>query len=118
MNEGVIKYEIIDTARGIALAYAPEQIIGGNETYSLSHLSTDINNNEIKHFVLDTSKIKAINSSGIGSLISLLRNLSLKSINLYLLNPSSKLNEILDITHLNKVFKIIMNIDEITINNS
>jgi len=113
MSENTIKYQIVDNARGIAIVQAPEQIIGGSEVYDLSLIATKVNKSEVNHLVLDASKIVAINSSGIGTIIAIMRTLAAKSISFSILNSSSKMLEILKITHLDKVFKMINNLDEI-----
>ncbi len=113
MSDKPLNYEIIDTARGIAMVQASEQIIGGSEVYELSLIATAVQKTEANHLVLDSSKIKAINSSGLGSLIAIMRTLAAKRINFYLLNPSDKLMEILSITHLDKVFTLIKDISKL-----
>lgn len=113
MSEKSIKYEIIDVARGIALVQAPEQIIGGSEVYDLSLTASTIQKAEVNHLVLDSSKITVINSSGLGSLIAIMRTLGAKSIEFWILKPSPKLLEILRITHLDKVFKLINSVNNI-----
>lgn len=113
MSDNELKYQIIDNVRGIALVQAPEQIIGGNEIYQLSLIASKIQKSEVSYLVIDASGIKIINSSGIGNLIAVMRTLSAKSIEFYLLNPSQKVVEILKITHLDKVFKLTNNLDNI-----
>ena len=113
MSELPLQYEIIDNTRGIALVQAPEQIIGGNEVYELSLIASTLQKSEANYLVLDASKIKAINSSGIGSLIAIMRTLSAKTISFYILTPSTKVVEILSITHLDKVFKMITDLTEL-----
>lgn len=111
MSETSLKYEIIDQARGIALVQAPEQIIGGNEVYELSLIASTIKKSDVNHLVLDSSKIIVINSSGIGSMIAIMRTLAAKSISFWIMKPSPKLIEILRITHLDKVLKFIDDIN-------
>lgn len=113
MSEPLLKYNIIDADRGIALVQAPKQIIGGTEVYDLSLIASMIQNTEVNSLILDASKIEAINSSGIGSLIAIMRTLSAKSISFNILSPSAKVMEILTITHLDKVFKLINDISEL-----
>lgn len=113
MSELPLKYEIIDNSRGIALVQAPEQIIGGNEVYELSLIASTLQKAEANYLVLDASNTKTINSSGIGSLIAIMRTLSAKSINFTILNPSTKVVEILSITHLDKVFNLITDLSKL-----
>jgi len=107
------KYEIIDNIRGIAVMQAPVNLIGGSEALDLLKYVSDINPEFVKIFIIDISSVNLINSSGLGSLISLHRDLLQKKIKFYLLNPSSKIMNLLKMTHLDKVFTIISDISEI-----
>lgn len=107
------KYEIVDNIRGIAVMQAPVNLIGGSEALDLIKYVSDINPDIVKSFVIDISNVNLINSSGLGSLISLHRDLLQKNIKFYLLNPSSKIINLLKMTHLDKVFSIITDISEL-----
>lgn len=106
-------FEIIDSAKGLAFVQAPEQMVGGREAVDLNQLISNLNKDELKSFVIDLSHINAINSSGLGALISAFRTLQQKEIKLFLLNPSPKIKELMSITHLDKVFTFISDLSEI-----
>ncbi|MEN6295709.1 MAG: STAS domain-containing protein [Chloroherpetonaceae bacterium] len=96
--------EIIDTIRGIAAVQAPESLLGGEDTFALSKIIGELDNQTVHILAIDVSKVLAINSSGLGILIAANRLLSSKNIQFTLVNPSQKVQEILSMTHLDKVF--------------
>ena len=104
MNDKFSNIEIIDESRGIAAMQAPDNLLGGESNFELSKIIDGLNNQTIHIFALDLSKVSAINSSGLGSLIAANRILTSKNIKFILINPSNKVREILSITHLDKVF--------------
>ncbi len=61
---------------------------------------------QIKLLIIDLSKVEVMNSSGLGMLVNALSNLKKQNINLYLTNVPQKVMKLLQITHLDKVFKI------------
>jgi anti-sigma B factor antagonist len=119
MENTNIKYEILDNSRGIALVYAPEKLIGGREAFdfaSITNLQSEINIHlefALQQLILDLSKVIALNSSGLGSLVALHRELNAKSIAFAIFNPSAKVQEILKITRLDQVFQIVDNINNL-----
>ena len=104
MNDKFSNIEIIDEARGIAAMQAPENLLGGESNFELSTIIDGLNNQIIHIFTLDLSKVSAINSSGLGSLIAANRILTSKNIKFIIISPSIKVREVLSITHLDKVF--------------
>lgn len=99
-------------AKGLASVQAPEQLVGGRETLALTQIISGLDK-EIKALVIELGSVVAINSTGLGTLISAHRTLSQKEIKLYLLNSSPKIMELMSITHLDKVFTFISDISEI-----
>ncbi|GEM_PF-784283 len=119
MENTNIKYEILDNSRGIALVYAPEKLIGGREAFdfaSITNLHAQLNPHSeftLQQLILDLSKVIALNSSGLGSLVALHRELTAKNIDFAIFNPSAKVQEILKITRLDQVFKIVDSLDNL-----
>ena len=106
MSDKFSNIEIIDNQRGIAALQAPENLLGGESNFELSKIIDELNNQTVHILALDLSKVLAINSSGLGSLIAAKRILTTKNIKFILINPSNKVQEILSITHLDKVFNL------------
>jgi anti-sigma B factor antagonist len=78
----------------------------------------DIANNAIQQHILtcivDISKLRYINSSGIGVLITILTKFRNKGGEVYLMKPSENVQKLLVITKLNAIFHIVQNEDEVS----
>lgn len=76
----------------------------------------EIANNAIQHQVLtcivDISKLRYINSSGIGVLITILTKFRNKGGEVYLMKPSDNVQKLLVITKLNAIFQIVQDESE------
>lgn len=97
----------IKPSKNCTIIYFNGNLMDKSEAINLmGELNYLIENNN-KHFVLNLNDLKHMNSSGIGVLISVLtksRNIGGESI---VCNIGKKINELLIITKLNSVFKII-----------
>jgi len=71
-------------------------------------------NRSIKRIVVDLQNVSYINSRGIGILSFFLKKCKELGGNLILLNPGERVNNILKITFLSKVFPIIHSIDQVS----
>lgn len=67
---------------------------------------------ESKQVVLDMSGIEFIDSAGLGSLISSLRQILAKSGDLKLASPTTRVQVLLEVTRLDRVFQIFQNLEE------
>lgn len=63
--------------------------------------------------IIDISKLRYINSSGIGVLITILTKFRNKGGEVYLMKPSETVQKLLVITKLNAIFQIIQNEEEV-----
>ena len=63
--------------------------------------------------IIDISKLRYINSSGIGVLITILTKFRNKGGEVYLMKPSENVQKLLVITKLNAIFQIIQNETEV-----
>ena len=61
---------------------------------------------------LDFSNVEFVNSSGLGSLINLLKELRKKDVALYIVNPSDFIKSLFELTHLDQIFTSYNNIEE------
>jgi len=68
---------------------------------------------KIRVCIIDISKLRYINSSGIGVLITILTKFRNKGGEVYLMKPSETVQKLLVITKLNAIFHIIQNEDEV-----
>ncbi len=63
--------------------------------------------------IIDISKLRYINSSGIGVLITILTKFRNKGGEVYLMKPSETVQKLLVITKLNSIFNVIQNEEEV-----
>lgn len=63
--------------------------------------------------LVDISKVRYINSSGIGVLITVLTKFRNKDGEVYLMKPSENVQKLLVITKLNAIFQIVNNEEEV-----
>jgi anti-sigma B factor antagonist len=66
----------------------------------------------VRHFVVDLTELKHINSSGLGVLITLLTKARKKDGELFLVNPSPYIRNLMLITKLNSIFQTFPTIAE------
>jgi anti-sigma B factor antagonist len=69
-------------------------------------------NQEIKFCAIDISKVRYINSSGIGVLITMLTKFRNRDGEVCLINPSEHVKKLLIITKLTAIFNIVDTMDE------
>ena len=81
-----------------------------------THLLEAVNNSinqKVLTCIIDISKLRYINSSGIGVLITILTKFRNKGGEVYLMKPSENVQKLLVITKLNAIFQIIQSEEEI-----
>ena len=81
-------------------------LIGENDGTGVLTIATDAIQNKVMKCVIDISKLRYINSSGIGVLITILTKFRNKGGEVYLLKPSESVQKLLVITKLNAIFQI------------
>jgi anti-sigma B factor antagonist len=64
--------------------------------------------------IINISKLRYINSSGIGVLITILTKFRNKGGEVYLMKPSESVQKLLVITKLNAIFQIVQSEEEVT----
>ena len=86
-------------------------LLGEPDTAALRETIYRCTEREAKQVVLDLGGLKAINSTGLGVLVSALTSLRKRSGDLSLARLSDKVQMLLVITHLNRVFKVYDTVD-------
>ena len=81
-------------------------LIGENAGTGLLSVATDAIQQKVVKCVIDISKLRYINSSGIGVLITVLTKFRNKGGEVFLLKPSESVQKLLVITKLNAIFQI------------
>lgn len=87
-------------------------LIGENNGPELVELVNNSLSKGIKFCLIDISKVRYINSSGIGVLITILTKFRNKGGELYLIQPSEHVKKLLIITKLQAIFNIVTSEEE------
>lgn len=90
----------------------PESVLGGNDALNFTSALQSLDGSQTKFILVDLKKVKVMNSSGLGMLVGGLRSLQKQDITLVLVAVSGKVKELLELTHLHKVFKQYDNIED------
>lgn len=88
-------------------------LIGEDNGAGIIKVVTDAIDQQIRTGIIDISKLRYINSSGIGVLITILTKFRNKDGEVYLLKPSESVQKLLVITKLNAIFQVIQSEDEV-----
>jgi anti-sigma B factor antagonist len=88
-------------------------LIGEDNGASLLEIATNAIQQQVLTCIIDISKLRYINSSGIGVLITILTKFRNKGGEVYLMKPSENVQKLLVITKLNAIFQIVQNETEV-----
>lgn len=99
-----------------ALIKFGNQLLGGNDALNLITKLNELAQQKIKYVVADLSKVETINSSGLGMLVSALTTLKKYEIEFVLCSVPEKVQNLLEMTHLNKIFRTFENKEKAIIN--
>lgn len=87
-------------------------LIGEDNGANILDKASNAIHDNIRVCVIDISKLRYINSSGIGVLITILTKFRNKGGEVYLMKPSETVQKLLVITKLNAIFQIIQKEEE------
>lgn len=96
--------EIKDNALIIRLS---GDLIGEDNGVNLLEIVANAIQEQVITCIIDISKLRYINSSGIGVLITILTKFRNKGGEVYLMKPSENVQKLLVITKLNAIFQIV-----------
>ncbi|OGU13221.1 MAG: hypothetical protein A2X61_05325 [Ignavibacteria bacterium GWB2_35_12] len=89
-----------------------EQVLGGNDALEFSAILYELFDKGLTCVIVDLNKVKVMNSSGLGMMVSGLSSLRKNNIQMALVSVPSKVMSLLVMTHLDKVFQIHNNLEE------
>jgi anti-sigma B factor antagonist len=89
-------------------------LIGEDNGTNLLEIANNAIQNQVLTCIIDISKLRYINSSGIGVLITILTKFRNKGGEVYLMKPSDNVQKLLVITKLNAIFQIVQSEAEIS----
>jgi anti-sigma B factor antagonist len=96
-----------ETKDNVLIIYLKGDLIGENNGPELVKIVNDSIHEKIIHCAVDLSEVRYMNSSGIGVLITLLTKYRNQEGEMVLIKPSEKIEKLLLITKLNKIFTIV-----------
>jgi anti-sigma B factor antagonist len=108
----LFEYQINKENSSIAIINLGHNLLGGNEALSFTSTIHELITQKIKLVIINLAEVELMNSSGLGMLVGVLSTLKKNDINLFLVSVPEKVNSLLVMTHLDKVFKCYNNIDE------
>lgn len=104
-----MKYHIKEENTGIVSISLEGDILGDSNSVELIDQVNEKINNKLIYCLLDLSKVRYINSSGIGLLITLVTKFRAKEGEIVLINPSDQVKKLINITKLDAIFQIVQN---------
>ncbi len=112
MIENKIILEKLSPKKGFIQLILNKSLLGGSDAIEFQkELNMILNSDNPEVVILDLSKVEQINSSGLGMLVASNSNLLKNKKKLVLINLSAKVQELVKMTHLDKVLNISQNID-------
>lgn len=111
IENNIIKEKIIPH-EGFIQLILDKSLIGGNDAIEFhKQVNEVIDKENPTAIILDLSLVEQINSSGLGMLVATNSNLQKNRKKLILINLSSKVQELVKMTHLDKVLTIKNNLE-------
>ncbi len=99
-----ITHSLVDK---MLFAHLQGDLIGSPDSQQLLEVVNESINSSVVLCAVDLSKVRFINSSGIGILVSLLTKFRNRGGEMVLINPSEHIRKLLIITKLNAIFTIV-----------
>jgi anti-sigma B factor antagonist len=104
--------EVREIDKGVAVVSLPEGIIRGENYEGIKHRIESLIGTGQVNIVVDLTKIRDINSTGVGVFISLSKKISMAKGTLKLANPQPFVMDVFNITGLNNVFEIYNSVND------
>lgn len=112
MNDNKYTAEFTKEDKSVAIIKLFENVLGGGDALDFANIVEECVKLGAKLIIADLKSVVAMNSSGLGMLVSVLSNLKNKGVALVLSSVPKKVMRLLELTHLNKVFTVYNNIDD------
>ena len=109
MTDNKYEYEFLDPEQDTALIKLHENVLGGNDALEFTATLEELSSKGVKLIIADLKNVSVMNSSGLGMLVSALSNLKNTDVAFVLSSVPKKVQALLEMTHLNKVFSIYKN---------
>jgi len=107
------KYNVKEIKEKFYSITLEETVQGGSDALDFSSVLYSLIDKKANCIIIDLQNVKLMNSSGLGMLVSGLKTLKQNNIKMYLVNLTPKIDNLLEMTHLNKVFQIYKSIEDV-----
>lgn len=104
-DDSKYKYEYHGETKKIAVIDLKSNLLGGDEAMSFAEALSNASNGGAEVIIADMSQVEMINSTGLGMLVNGLSNLKKRNAKLVLAAVPEKVNKLLVMTHLDRVFE-------------
>lgn len=112
MKNNNLVLEFKNPINGIVQLILSNSLLGGNDAIEFQKdLSELISDEAVEVIVFDLANVEQINSSGLGMLVASNSNILRSKKKLILVNLSSKVQDLVKMTHLDKVLNISNNLE-------
>jgi anti-sigma B factor antagonist len=101
-----MNYHILGSNNNIAVINPGKDVMGGTQALSFTGTIGEMLGKNVRKVIIDLSDVELINSSGLGMLVSGLSTLKKHNIELVLASVPDKVTDLLQMTHLIKVFAV------------
>lgn len=113
MAEQKLNEVIIDNQKPfIAYLYLDKQVIGGSDALNFTSKLDELKQKMIRYLIVDLSNVTIMNSTGLGMLVGGLVTLKKYDVEMILTSIPDKIQNLLNTTHLNSVFKSHVSLEE------
>ncbi len=112
MNSDKYKYQIVDSKPNTAVIEFGTDVSGGSDALVFTSVLQELSQKSVKIVVLNLESVEVMNSSGLGMLVAGLSTLKKHNMNLVLCKPPVKVQNLLTMTHLDKVFNVSASIED------
>lgn len=112
MIENNIILEKITPKNGFIQLVLNKSLLGGSDAIEFQkEINNILDSKNLEVIILDLVNVEQINSSGLGMLVASNSNILKNKKKLVLINLSAKVQELVKMTHLDKVLNISQNLD-------
>ncbi len=111
-EETTYRIEPIVGNEKIGVLLMKQRVLGGNDAMEFTHVLQSSKELNLSMLVVDMSEVDLINSSGLGMLVSGMSTSRKQGTTFALIQIPPKVMNLLEVTHLNQIFKIFQNIEE------
>lgn len=110
-KETLFKSRLHENDPSIAIIELGKFVLGGNEALEFVSKLEEFSKKDVKNIIVDLTNVELMNSSGLGMLVSGLRNLQKHNTKMKLSGVPPKVDNLLKMTHLDEVFDSYKDMD-------